>query len=229
MKKYALIVTLLCSNALQASLSSTRIYNNFLVKITNNSSKTFRLHCSNKDWDLILFSSASQLDLFTEKFDKPLPQIQQDYNDLVVQKNARVLALKTDQKTDVQIEQDSQVKALDAKLKVAEEKLRPVIKPRSVADNLPCRIFGPGDIPTTKPKNWQWPETEIKGDTISIKLVDTNAQGNCPAGRIKITAKSGTYETSLCTDNSLYFGKIHLIIEENGTFKLEQIDNPIPQ
>ena len=215
---------------LKASISTSRLYHSYLVKVTNNSSKTFRVFCSNKDWDTVLFVDPSQLDLFTSKFDTPIPKAQADYLELVQERNIRIQELKgVEGKTDKQIEQDSQIKALDAKIKPLEEMLRPIIKPHSVADNLPCRIFGPDDIPNYKPKGWHWPETILK-DGIKIEFIDTNKKNGCPIGNTKITAKSPAGTTSLCVDTSLYFGRVHVTIEEDGTLKLEQLkDIPLQQ
>ncbi len=227
MKKMALISTLLLASSANAGLETTRAFHSYLVKITNNSSKTFKLYCNNKDWNVVLFSSVQQLEHFTEKFDQPTTKLQQEWYDVTDQKNIRVQELKVEQKTDAQIAQDPTIKTLTKRLDQLTEQLRPVIRPHSVTDNIPCRIFGPDDLPTDKPKGWRWPETYVKSGDTRIELVDTDRGDGCGSGMIKVTAKGEKLATAICVPFTLYFGQLHLIIEEDGTFHLEEITGPI--
>jgi hypothetical protein len=246
MKKYLLILLSYSCGLMPGALTTTRVYKNFLFKITNNSSKTFKLYCSNNDWSVVLFSSESQLEPFISKFDKPVPEMQKEYNFLLEQRNDRLSELITNDKLFAQAKEDPTIRKLDSRIKVLTEKLRPLIRPNSVVPNLPCRIFTPDDLQVEPasadglPKSnirdkavgedpanpvLDLPQTALKADGVIIEIIDTNKTDGCKEGFIKVIARRNNpkKEASICVSNTLYTGQLHLIIEEDGSLKLERM------
>jgi hypothetical protein len=246
MKKYLLILLSYSSVLMPGALTTVRAYKNYLFTITNNSSTTFKLYCSNNDWTTVLFSSDSQLELFTSKFDKPISELQKEYDFLMLQRNDLLSQLVVDDKTFDQAQLNPHIKELDGKIKILTEKLRPVIRPHSVTSKLPCRIFTPDDLLAELPEEkgfpqssvrdkavgtdtsnpiLRLPQTALKGGGITIEIIDTDKTDGCKEGFIKVIARRTNPQktTSLCVANTLYTGYLNLIIEEDGSLKLERL------
>jgi hypothetical protein len=201
-------------------------FTSYLTKITNNSSKPFFIYCFNFKWQPVLFASPVELNATN-----PNPDLPKTSGDVLEEKRAQLLqdkanivtTLTQQSKTTEQIAQNPQIKAIDKQIDDLTKQLRPVVKPNSTLDNLPCRLFSDADIPTDKPKNWQMPQTFLKQGGIKLEIIDTHKKNDCPEGFLKIEARSSNQINSVCIDTTQGLGKIHLIINKDDSFKLEAI------
>lgn len=227
MKKLALLLCFCFSNA-----HSARNYINYLAKITNNSSRAFYIYCYNFKWEPMLFVSPTELERASYSPDAPQSSgeiLMAERTKLMQEKADLVNELTTNNlQTDEQIAQNPRIQAYDQKIADLTKKLRPVIGPNSTLDNVSCRLFSNEDMPTEKPKGWQLPQTYVEQGGIKLEIIDTNKQDNCPQGFIKIEARSKNQTSSTCIDSSQGMGKVHLIINKDGSFRLEAITAVIP-
>jgi hypothetical protein len=201
---------------------------NYLVKITNNYSKPFRLFCNNFKWRPFLFGTPQQL-VNAQSPDRITPSLNhadQDFqhlHDLYSQQQERYDQLIRDHKSKQDVEQDQLMINYDRVIGNMVSKLRPVIQPGQTIDNLSCRLYRKKDMPTDPTSHWQLPRTFLQADEIKIEVIDTQTTTGCPDQRIRIEARTKTQTTFTCVDNTGDYGKVHLIINEDGTLKLEPV------
>ncbi len=201
---------------------------NYLVKITNNSSQTFKLYCNNFKWRPFLFGVPQQLinAKSPDRTSRPEEHADQDFqhlHDLYDQQQERYDQLVRDHKSKQEIEHDRLMSNYDLLIGPLIDKLRPVIRPGQMIDSLSCRLYRKKDTPTEPTPHWVLPRTYLQSDEIRIDVIDTNSTTGCPDQRVRIEARTKTQTAFTCVDNTGDYGKVHLIINEDGTLKLEPV------
>lgn len=122
-----------------------------------------------------------------------------------------------------------QLNIVDIELQQLMDTLAPVVVGKTVLPDstlmheLPCKLGSPEDEPDIdKPKNWTIPKTVITDGQIKITIIDTAQQKKCPKGTVTIEAENNKgFKASLCVRPFSTLGKVHLIINEDGTFELK--------
>lgn len=205
-------------------------YINYLMQITNNSNKPYKLYCDNFKWRHFTLTDLDQM-YHTRLREQGEPIDAQDQiQKLQSAQRARIDILRFRQgKTDVQITRDSQIINLQHQIDALYEQCRPIINPRQTIKNLPCRLFSSRDYPTQRPTDWRLPKTFLVEQETQNPLVitvrDTNAQGNCGTNLIQIEASNSKGLASCCINNTAFSGLVELIINPDHTVTLQ----PLPQ
>jgi len=216
--------------------ADARVFINYVQKITNNSNSSFKIYCDNFLFRPVLFMDASNLSNLRVRGETKQTPAQLQF-DLLSQERDSLLNEKRDLAAKLlreqgysneQINKNARMQDINKRLDQLTEQMRPVIGPKQIFFTdpnitLPCRLFGPADKPTTGDiKNWKMPELYLKSDTTTIYLMEAE-RGSCDIGYIKIEAHSKTYKTSICLSNQSAMGRIHLIINPDETFSLQEI------
>lgn len=238
MKLKALFLLLLTQNV------SAHTYIYYLMRVTNNTAQPLTVYCNNYMFQPVLFKSPQELDNFRLRDDgknpTPTQVLMEQYRQLVF--NMDLLQTRINS-ANGNPTQNKEFQAMKQQRLALEEKLRPIVQPGQTIDNLPCRLYSPGDRPnmgsvdnwnnpmTQKGSidEWQIQKTAVEGAGVRIEVVDTNSQGPCPTGFIKVMAQSATRSASVCVEDHPH-SRVHLIVNPDGfelkTFKVYQVQEP---
>ncbi len=216
----------------------------YVMRVTNNTTQPLIIHCNNYMFQPVLFQSQEQLNNFRLRDDGKNPMqsevLMAQYRQLLLNMDILQTRIISANGNPAQNKELNDMKKQRAAL---EDKLRPIIQPGQTIDNLPCRLYSPGDSPnmgsvshwnnpvtqTKDMSEWQIQKTYVEGNGIKIEVIDTNAQGGCPVGFIKVMARSATRSTSICVEDDPH-SRLHLIVNPDGfelkTFKVYQVQEP---
>jgi hypothetical protein len=192
----------------------------YVVRITNKSNKAFTLYCYNFKWRPVLFNKPEELyPLHTDLHPAPSPA-QASYAQLLQTKQDYVSHLIWLGKTYKDIAQDPTIIHMNQQMAAQAQPLRPIIKPHSIIDNLPCRLYQISQEPAVQFEGLKSVHTYLEDNALKIEVINTEHQGNCPPKNITIQVRSNNQSASCCIDTHFDLGRVHLIINEDETLQL---------